>query len=123
MTGGIPTPDRHEATAAARPTGSRKDTTAMTSLLAGVNVSPNASGLPGITELQNIVGALLTVGLIAALAGLALSAIVWSVGSHSTNPVLAGRGKTGVLVSFVAAGLIGGAVALINFFAGAGATL
>ncbi|HET9072100.1 MAG TPA: DUF6112 family protein [Acidimicrobiales bacterium] len=95
----------------------------MTVLVAGVNVSPNTSGLPGISELQNIVGALLTVGLVAALAGLALSAIVWSVGNHSTNPVLSGRGKTGVLVSFVAAALIGGAVALINFFAGAGAKL
>lgn len=90
---------------------------------AGVNISPNTTGLPGITELQHIVGALLTLGLIAALAGLVLSAIVWAVGNHSSNPVLAGRGKTGVLVAFVAAALIGGAVVLINFFAGAGAQL
>ena len=95
----------------------------MISLLAGVNVTPNSKGLHGISELQNIVGALLTIGLIAALAGLAISASVWAVGNHSANPVLAGRGKSGVLVSFVAAALIGGAVALINFFAGAGATL
>ena len=92
-------------------------------LLSGVNVTPNSSGLPGITELQNIVGALLTIGLIAALGGLAISASVWAVGNHSANPVLSGRGKTGVLVSFVSAALVGGAVALINFFAGAGATL
>ena len=92
-------------------------------LLADIDVTPNTSGLPGITELQNIVGALLTIGLIAALAGLAISAMVWAVGNHSTNPVLAGRGKTGVLVSFVSAVLIGGAVVLINFFAGAGAQL
>ncbi|MDA8281284.1 MAG: DUF6112 family protein [Actinomycetota bacterium] len=92
-------------------------------LLAGVSVSPNTSGLPGITELQNIVGALLTVGLIGSLGGLVLSAIVWAVGNHSTNPHLAGRGKTGVLVAFVAAALTGGAVTLINFFAGAGAKL
>jgi len=92
-------------------------------LLAGIDVTPNSTGLPGITELQNIVGALLTIGLIAALAGLAISAMVWAVGNHSTNPVLAGRGKTGVLVSFVSAVLIGGAVVLINFFAGAGAQL
>ena len=92
-------------------------------LLAGVNVTPNTTGLPGITELQNIVGALLTLGLIGALAGLALSSIVWAVGNHSSNPVLAGRGKTGVLVAFVAAALTGGAVVLINFFAGAGAQL
>ena len=95
----------------------------MLNLLHGVNVTHNSDGLPGITELQNIVGALLTVGLIAALAGLALSASVWAVGNHSANPVLSGRGKTGVLVSFVAAALTGGAVTLINFFAGAGANL
>jgi hypothetical protein len=88
-----------------------------------ISVSPNSSGLPGITELENIVGALLTIGLIAALAGLVISASVWAVGNHSANPVLAGRGKSGVVISFIAAALTGGAVALINFFAGAGATL
>jgi hypothetical protein len=92
-------------------------------LLAGINVQPNTTGLPGIAELQHIVGALLTLGLVAALAGLLISSIVWAVGSHSANPVLAGRGKTGVLVAFVAAALTGGAVALIDFFATAGGTL
>jgi hypothetical protein len=95
----------------------------MLNVLSDINVSPNSSGLPGIGELENIVGALLTVGLIAALAGLAISASVWAVGNHSANPVLSGRGKSGVLVSFVAAALTGGAVTLINFFAGAGAKL
>lgn len=95
----------------------------MITLLSGVNVTPNSTGLPGISELQNIVGALLTIGLIASLAGLALGAALWAVGSHSANPVLAGRGKTGVLVAFVAAALTGGAVALINFFSSAGAKL
>jgi hypothetical protein len=92
-------------------------------LPAAVSVSPNTSGLPGISELQNIVGALLTIGLVASLAGLAISAIVWAVGNHSVNPVLAGRGKTGVLVAFIAAALTGGAVTLINFFASAGGQL
>jgi hypothetical protein len=92
-------------------------------VISGVNVTPNSSGLPGISELQNIVGALLTIGLIAALAGLVMAAAAWAIGSHSANPVLAGRGKTGVLVSFVSAGLTGGAVALINFFSSAGTHL
>jgi Family of unknown function (DUF6112) len=92
-------------------------------LLSGVNVSPNTSGLPGISELDNIVGALLTIALVASLAGLAISAIVWAVGNHSVNPSLAGRGKTGVLVAFIAAALTGGAVTLINFFSAAGAHL
>lgn len=92
-------------------------------LLAGVHVHPNSSGLPGISELDNIAGALLTIGLIASLAGLVISAIVWAIGNHSVNPSLAGRGKTGVLVAFAAAALTGGAVTLINFFAGAGSHL
>ena len=92
-------------------------------LLAGVNVTPNTSGLPGISELDTIVGALLTIALIASLAGLVISASVWAIGNHSVTPALAGRGKSGVLVSFLAAALTGGAVALINFFAGAGAHL
>ena len=92
-------------------------------LFGGVNVSPNSSGLPGISELENIVGALLTIGLVASLGGLVISAIVWAIGNHGANPALAGRGKTGVLVAFVAAALTGGAVTLIKFFAGAGGQL
>lgn len=93
------------------------------SVVGSVNVTPNTSGLPGIAELQHIVGALLTVGVIAALAGLVIAAIVWAVGNHSANPALAGRGKTGVLVACVAAILVGGADTLINFFAAAGGAL
>jgi hypothetical protein len=92
-------------------------------VLSSVSVSPNTTGLPGISELNHIVGALLTIGLVASLAGLVISAIVWAIGNHSANPVLAGRGKSGVLVAFVAAALTGGAVTLINFFAGAGSHL
>ena len=95
----------------------------MARFIAGVNISPNSSGLLGISELSNIVGALLTIGLIASLAGLAIAAAVWAMGSHSANPVLAGRGKTGVLVAFAAAALTGGATTLINFFATAGGKL
>lgn len=93
------------------------------SVVGSVNVTPNTTGLPGIAELQHIVGALLTVGVIAALAGLVIAAIVWAVGNHSANPALAGRGKTGVLVACVAAILVGGADTLINFFAAAGGAL
>ena len=76
--------------------------------------------LPGISTLSNMVGALLTVGLIACVAGLVIAAIVWAIGSHSSNPHLAGRGKSGVLVAFVAAVLIGGANVLVDFFVATG---
>lgn len=91
--------------------------------LADVNISPNGDGLPGISEAKHLVGALLTYGLIAAFAGVALSAISWAVGAHSSNPTLASRGRSGLLVCAVVALVIGGADTYINFFAHAGQSL
>jgi Family of unknown function (DUF6112) len=87
------------------------------------DISPNSTGLPGISSLQNLVGALLTVGLIACLAGLVLAAIFWAVGHHSANPSIAARGKAGVLVAVVASILMGGANVLVDFFVHAGGAL
>ena len=81
-----------------------------------VNIQPNRTGLPGIASLESIVGALLTFGLVASVAGIAISAIAWAIGSHSGNPHVAGKGKSGVLVALGAAFLIGGATFLVNFF-------
>jgi hypothetical protein len=85
-------------------------------VLADIKVDPNSDGLPGVNAALRIVGALLTFGLIAATAGVVLSAMVWAVGSHASNPHHASRGKTGVVVSAVAAVLVGSAVSLVNFF-------
>jgi hypothetical protein len=85
-------------------------------VVSGVNIQPNRTGLPGIASLETIVGALLTFGLVAAVAGIAISAIAWAIGSHSGNPHVAGKGKSGVLVALGAAFLIGGATFLVNFF-------
>ena len=88
-----------------------------------IDVRPNTDGLPGITALSHMVGGLLTFGLVAAVAGVALSAITWAVGANSSNPHIAGRGKNGVLVAGAAALLIGAANTLVNFFNGAGASI
>src|SRR5579875_3987276 len=92
-------------------------------LLAGVNVTPNTTGLPGLAEIEHIVGALLTFGLVISVAGLVIAAIVWAVGHHVTNPMAVNRGKTGVLIALAAAALTGGADALVSFFAAAGSHL
>lgn len=81
-----------------------------------IDITPNDSGLPGISQLRTIVGAVMTVGLILSVLALIVSAIVWGFGSNSSNPHLASRGKVGVLVSCCAAVLCGAAVTLINFF-------
>jgi hypothetical protein len=81
-----------------------------------ISIPPNDTGLPGIQALRTIVGAIMTVGLILSVLALLIAAIVWGFGAHSSNPHLAGRGKTGVLVACGAAALCGGAVTFINFF-------
>ena len=92
-------------------------------MIPSVDVTPNQNGLPGIAAIEKIVGALLTFGLIAAVASIAISAIAWAIGSHSSNPHIAGRGKTGVLVSAGAAMLIGAANTLVTFFSAAGSAV
>ena len=92
-------------------------------MIPSVDVPPNQNGLPGIAAIEKIVGALLTFGLIASVAGIAISAIAWAIGSHSSNPHVAGRGKTGVLVSVGAAMLIGAANTLVTFFSAAGSAV
>lgn len=81
-----------------------------------IDIDPNSSGLPGIEQLRDIVGAVMTVGLILSVLALIVSAIVWGFGSNSSNPHLSGRGKIGVLISCDAAVICGASVTLINFF-------
>ena len=81
-----------------------------------IDINPNDSGLPGISQLRTIVGAIMTIGLILSVLALIVSAIVWGFGANSSNPHLAGRGKIGVLVSCGAAIICGVSVTLINFF-------
>ena len=61
--------------------------------------------------------------LIAAVAGIAISAITWAFGSHNSNPHIASRGDAGVLASAGAAALTGSAVAIVNFFYHTGRTV
>jgi hypothetical protein len=90
---------------------------------ANISITPNENGLPGISQLKTIVGAVMSVGLICSVLALIVSAIVWGTGSNSSNPHLASRGKTGVLIACVAAVICGASVALINFFWHVGQTI
>ena len=89
--------------------------------MADPGISPNQSGLPGLTVLRSIVGALLTWGLVACVAGLVISVIVWALAHQQGNYSYASSGKSGVLVAAGGALLIGGANAIIAFFSGLGA--
>ena len=95
----------------------------VSSVLADAGVTQNDNGLPGVVLARRMVGALLTFGVIAAVAGIAVSAIIWAFGSNSANPHLAGRGKSGVVVAAGCALLIGGADMIVNFFQAAGSSI
>jgi hypothetical protein len=90
-------------------------------LAADPGVNPNENGLPGLSVLKQIVGALLTWGLVACVAALVVSVIIWALGHHGGNYSQATSGKTGVLVASGGALLIGGANAIVAFFSGLGA--
>ncbi|WP_219811476.1 DUF6112 family protein [Microbacterium sp. CJ77] len=82
---------------------------------ADIGVTPNDSGLPGIAQLRTIVGAVMTIGLVLSVLALICAAIVWGLGSFSSNPHLASRGKTGVLVACIAALVTGASVTFVTF--------
>ena len=83
-------------------------------------IKPNSSGLPGLAVMRTIVGALLTWGLLACVAGLVVSVIMWALAHHQGNYSQVSSGKTGVLVSAGGAMLVGGANAIVAFFSGLG---
>jgi hypothetical protein len=94
-------------------------------VLAATNVGgdPNPNGLPGSAALEKLIGGLAFWGLLAALAGLIVSAAVWALSSHSGNYQPAASGRRGTLVSAGAALLVGAAPAIIAFFENLGNTV
>jgi len=88
-----------------------------------VRVNPNPDKLPGGTQIQQILDGLGGWALFAALGGLLISVIVWSLGSFGGNYHAVSRGKTGVLVCGAAALIAGGAAPIINFFAHLGSQI
>ena len=89
-------------------------------LAADPGITPNENGLPGLAVVREIVGALLTWGLVTCVAGLVISVITWAVARQQGNYGYASGAKTGVLVSVGGALLIGGANAIVAFFSGLG---
>ena len=86
------------------------------------DVSPDFSAVSGNT-LASVVGALLTIVLIAAVASLIASAICWAFGESSGNYQLSAKGKAGVLIALGTAIVAGGGVAWMNFLINVGQQL
>jgi hypothetical protein len=88
-----------------------------------VSLDPNLTALPGSGTLQSLVNGLGAWALIAALVGLVIGAAAWALGVHAQNFQQSMVGRRAVLVSGLAALLIGAAPDIVNFFFGQGANL
>jgi hypothetical protein len=89
----------------------------------GVSLTPSLDSLPGGGTLQALVNGVGAWALIAALVGLIIGAGAWALGVHSQNFQQSMVGRRAVLVSGLAALLIGAAPQIVNFFWGQGNTL
>jgi hypothetical protein len=88
-----------------------------------VSLNPNTSSLPGGGTLQQLANGLGGWALLFALVGLVIGAGAWALGAHSQNYQQSFVGRRAVLVSGLAALLIGAGPTLINFFFHAGTGL
>ena len=89
--------------------------------LAGVvTMSPDPSQLPGGQILQNLMNGLQFWALALALVGLVIGAAAWALGSHGQNYQQSFVGRRAVLISGLAALLIGAGPGIVTFFYNAG---
>lgn len=87
-----------------------------TPIVLAVDITPDASGLPGGPQLQKIVNGLAYLSLIALVGGVVAGGVWWGVGSGTGNSVQAAGGKRMVAICLLGAVIVGGAAGLINFF-------
>jgi hypothetical protein len=88
--------------------------------LADVELHPNTNSLPGGDVLQNLMNGLGGWALALSLVGLLIGAAAWSLGSHGQNYQQTFVGRRAVLISGLAALLVGAGPAIVNFFFKAG---
>jgi hypothetical protein len=88
-----------------------------------VSLDPSAGNLPGSSQLQSIANGIGGWALVLSLIGLLIGAAAWALGSHAQNYQHAYVGRKAVLVSGLAALLIGAAQPIINFFFSTGQSI
>jgi MFS family permease len=88
-----------------------------------LTLNPDPTQLPGAPQLQGFANGVAGWALIAAVLGVVIGAVMWAFGHYSQNYQQAYNGRRGVIVSALAAALIGGAPHIITFFFGHGAAV
>ena len=90
------------------------------SALGKVAAKPDANGLPGSDQLEQLVNGLFFWALLASLAGLFISIATYAVANRMGNHHHAQNGKVGILLMGPLAGIAAAGPAIINFFADLG---
>jgi hypothetical protein len=85
-----------------------------------VGMTPDSGQLPGGAQLQKLMNGLQFWALALALVGLVVGAAAWALGSHGQNYQQSFVGRRAVLISGLAALLIGAGPGIVNFFYTAG---
>jgi steroid 5-alpha reductase family enzyme len=88
-----------------------------------MGVFPDFSGVGVDGDLRSVVGALLMIVLILAVAMLIICAVTWAIASSTGNYHTAGKARIGLFVALGAAILAGAAVTWINFLIQVGTRL
>jgi MFS family permease len=78
-------------------------------------MNPDAGQLPGSNVLGQLTNGIGGWALIAAMVGVVIGSVMWAYGHYSHNYQQAYNGRRGVMVSALAAVLIGGAPHIIGF--------
>ncbi|HTV10796.1 MAG TPA: DUF6112 family protein [Acidimicrobiales bacterium] len=87
----------------------------------GLNIDPTATDdLPGENVLSSLASGVAHWALIASVVGVVVGGVMWAFGHFSHNYQQSYNGRKGVVVSGLAALLVGGAQEIINFFFAAG---
>src|SRR5271166_2934813 len=85
-----------------------------------VSMKPSATALPGHDTLEQLTNGIGWWALLASLVGLVIGAASWALGSHTNNYQYAASGRRTVLISGLAALVIGAAPTVVNFLFNAG---
>jgi hypothetical protein len=83
---------------------------------ANLQLTPDTSALPGGDVLQKLMNGIDGWALALSLVGLVIGAAAWALGSHGQNYQQSYVGRRAVLISGLAALLIGAGPGIVNFF-------
>ncbi len=83
---------------------------------ANLQLTPDTNALPGGNVLQHLMNGLDGWALALSLVGLVVGAAAWALGSHGQNYQQSFVGRRAVLISGLAALLIGAGPGIVNFF-------